>query len=214
MSKKIHILIADDHQIVREGIVALLEEEADIEVVGQASDGNQAVLLAKTLKPDIILLDMVMPRKDGLEAIRQIMVDNSQSRILVLTSFSEDEKVVTAIREGAMGYLLKEASAQELLYAIRTIYEGETFLPPVIARKLIKEISQPREIVQMKPSLTDREKEVLQLIAQGLSNKDISTQLAISERTVNGHVGNILRKLNLTNRTQAALYILNEKLNL
>jgi two-component system, NarL family, response regulator LiaR len=202
---KIRVLITDDHRVVREGIASLMEEEEDIEVIGQAADGMEAVELMRIHHPDVILLDLVMPRMDGVTAIQEIIREYPQARILVLTSFAEDDKVYAAIQSGALGYLLKDSSAQELLEAIRRVYKGEAFLPPIIARKLVRGISQPKEVPPV-TSLTDRELSVLSLLAQGLSNKEIGEKLFISERTVYGHIGNILKKLGLSNRTQAALY--------
>lgn len=213
MTDAIRILISDDHTIVREGLRALFATEPGIEVVGEAADGVEAVDKARALRPDVILLDMVMPRKDGLEAIAGIMRDNPGARILVLTSFAEDEKVFPAIKAGALGYLLKDASPQELLQAIRNVQRGEASLHPTIARKLIRELNAP--LPDLKPTvdpLTEREVEVLRLVAQGLSNDDIAGRLVVSERTVRTHVSNILDKLHLANRTQAALYALREGL--
>lgn len=213
MTDAIRILISDDHTIVREGLRALFATEPGIEVVGEAADGVEAVDKARALRPDVILLDMVMPRKDGLEAIAGIMRDNPGARILVLTSFAEDEKVFPAIKAGALGYLLKDASPQELLQAIRNVQRGEASLHPTIARKLIRELNAPPlDLNPMVDPLTEREVEVLRLVAQGLSNDDIAGQLVVSERTVRTHVSNILDKLHLANRTQAALYALREGL--
>jgi NarL family two-component system response regulator LiaR len=208
----IRLLIADDHRIVREGLRALFATEPGIELVGEAADGEQAVALARQLRPDVILLDMVMPRKDGLGAIGEIKQDNPQARILVLTSFAEDDKVFPAIKGGALGYLLKDASPAELLTAIRDVYHGEASLHPTIARKLIKELNRPVELPPTQDPLTEREVEVLRLVAQGLSNDDIAAKLVVSERTVRTHVSNILDKLHLANRTQATLYALKQGL--
>jgi NarL family two-component system response regulator LiaR len=211
-SERIRVLIADDHSIVREGLRALLATEPGIELVGEASDGEQAVALARQLKPDMILLDMQMPRKDGLAAIAEIKQHDPSARILVLTSFSEDEKVFPAIKGGALGYLLKDSSPAELLAAIRDVYHGEASLHPTIARKLIKELNRPAELTPTEDPLTEREVEVLRLVAQGLSNDDIAVKLVVSERTVRTHVSNILDKLHLANRTQATLYALKQGL--
>lgn len=208
MSETIRILIADDHAIVREGLQTLINAKPGMELVGQASDGVEAAQLAAALQPDVILLDMAMPRKDGLEAIRDIKQDNPNARILVLTSFDDDERVFSAIKAGALGYLLKDSSPQQLLQAIHDVYEGRSSLHPTIALKVIKELNQPSDLPPTKEPLTEREVETLRLIAQGLTNQEIAEKLTISERTVGKHVSNILDKLHLANRTQAALYAL------
>jgi NarL family two-component system response regulator LiaR len=210
MSEKIRILIADDHAIVREGLRALIATEPDLELVGEASDGLQAVDKALALKPDVILLDMMMPRKDGLEAIEVIIKENPDARILVLTSFAEDDKVFPAIKAGSLGYLLKDSSPQDLLQAIHNVYQGEASLHPTIARKLMRELNQPPSLPPTTDPLTEREVDVLRLVAQGLSNDDIAEKLVVSERTVRTHVSHILDKLHLANRTQMALYAVRE----
>ena len=213
MTETIHILIADDHAIVREGLRALIDTERGMELVGEAADGVEAVLRARSLQPDVILLDLVMPRKDGIEAISEIKRENPEARILVLTSFAEDDKVFPAIKAGALGYLLKDSSPQELLQAIREVYRGESSLHPAIARKLIRELNRPPEnLPPTEEPLTEREVEVLSLVARGLSNQEIADRLVVSERTVRTHVSNILGKLHLANRTQAALYAVREGL--
>jgi NarL family two-component system response regulator LiaR len=212
MTEKIRILIADDHAIVREGLRALLATEPDLELVAEATDGIQAVTKARALKPDVILLDLMMPRMDGVEAIAEIKKDWQEARIIVLTSFSDDEKVFSAIRSGALGYLLKDSSPQDLLNAIHTVANGEGFLSPTIASKVMREINQPPKLPPTKDPLTERENEILQLVAQGLTNDEIAEKLVVSERTVRTHVSNILAKLQLANRTQAALYALKEGL--
>jgi NarL family two-component system response regulator LiaR len=213
MTETIHILIADDHAIVREGLRALIDTERGMELVGEAADGVEAVLRARSLQPDVILLDLVMPRKDGIEAIGEIKQENPEARILVLTSFAEDDKVFPAIKAGALGYLLKDSSPQELLQAIREVYRGESSLHPTIARKVIGELNRPSEnLLPTEEPLTEREVEVLSLVARGLSNQEIADRLVVSERTVRTHVSNILGKLHLANRTQAALYAVREGL--
>jgi NarL family two-component system response regulator LiaR len=210
MGDNIRILIADDHAIVREGLRALLATEPGLELVAEASDGVEAVDKSKTCRPDVILLDMMMPRKDGLGAINDIIQENANARILVLTSFAEDEKVFPAIKAGALGYLLKDSSPQELLQAIHNVYKGEASLHPTIARKLMRELNQPPSLPPTTDPLTEREVEVLRLVAQGLSNDDIAAKLVVSERTVRTHVSHILDKLHLANRTQMALYAVRE----
>jgi NarL family two-component system response regulator LiaR len=207
-AEQISVLIADDHAIVREGLRALIDTEPGMELVGEARDGVEAVQLARSLKPDVLLLDLLMPRKDGLAAIEEIKQHDPEARILVLTSFAEDEKVFPAIKAGALGYLLKDTSPRDLLQAIRDVYHGESSLHPTIARKLIGELHRPSGPPPSGEELTEREVEVLSLVAQGLSNQEIADRLVVSERTVRKHVSNILGKLHLANRTQAALYAL------
>lgn len=214
MSKesRIRVLIADDHAVVREGLRLLINSEPGMEVVGQAADGVEAVSAARSLNPDVILLDLVMPRKNGIEAIAEIRQEKPTAHILVLTSFAEDDKVFPAIKAGALGYLLKDSSPNELLQAIRETSRGESSLHPTIARKLIRELSQPSNLPPAAEPLTEREVEVLKLVALGLPNQEIAEKLSLSERTVRSHVSNILDKLHLANRTQAALYAVREGL--
>jgi two-component system, NarL family, response regulator LiaR len=208
--EQIRVLIADDHAVVRRGLQALIASEPGMEVVGEAEDGIEAVSKVRTLEPDVILMDLVMPRKNGLEAIVEIKQAYPDAKILVLTSFAEDDKVFPAIKSGALGYLLKDSSPHELLQAIRDVHRGESSLHPTIARKLIHEISQPSNLPLAEEPLTEREVEVIRLLAQGLSNEEIGERLFIAGRTVRTHVSNILAKLHLANRTQAALYALRE----
>jgi NarL family two-component system response regulator LiaR len=212
MSDNIRVLLADDHAVVREGLRTLIGTEPGMEVVGEAADGVETVLKARALQPDVILLDMVMPRKDGLEAINEIMRQDPGARILVLTSFSHDDKVFPAIRAGALGYLLKNASPQTLLDAIRDVYRGQPTMSPDIAGKLMRELQHPSSLPPTEEPLTEREMDVLRLVAQGLTNQDIAEELVIGVGTVRTHVSNILAKLHLANRTQAALYALREGL--
>lgn len=212
MMGTIRIFIADDHAIVREGLRALLATEPSLELVGEASDGLQAVSKVQALRPDVILLDMVMPHMDGLEAIIEIKKNWPEAKIIVLTSFSDDEKVFSAIRNGALGYLLKESSPQDLLQAIHSVARGEGFLSPSIASKVMREINQPSKLPPTNDPLTEREVEILQLVAKGLTNDEIAEKLVVSEKTVRTHVSHILAKLQLANRTLAALYALKEGL--
>jgi NarL family two-component system response regulator LiaR len=211
-TKPIRILIADDHAVVRAGLRSLIAVKPGVELVGEAEDGAEAVKLAVDLQPDVILLDMVMPRKNGLEAIKEIKQANPQARILVLTSFDDDERVFAAIKAGALGYLLKDSTPQQLLDAIGNVYNGRSSLHPSIALKVIRELNQQSDKPLTQSPLTEREVEVLKLLARGLVNEEIATKLSISEWTVRTHVRNILTKLHLANRTQAALYALREKL--
>jgi NarL family two-component system response regulator LiaR len=212
VAESIRILIVDDHAVVREGLRALIDVDPELELIGEAADGVEAVQKARSLQPDVILLDLVMPRKGGIEAIGEIKQENPGARILVLTSFAEDDKVFPAIKAGALGYLLKDSSAQELLRAIRDVHQGEPTMHPTIARKLMRELQRPPDLPPTEDPLTEREVEVLRFVAQGLSNQEIADVLVLSERTVRTHVTNILTKLHLANRTQAALYALREGL--
>jgi NarL family two-component system response regulator LiaR len=204
----IRVLVADDHAIVREGLRALIDTEPGIELIAEAQDGEEAVRLARAVRPDVILLDLVMPRLDGLAAIPRLKEDNPDVNILVLTSFAEDDKVFPAIKAGALGYLLKDTLPRDLLQAIRDVHQGESSLHPTIARKLVAELHQPTSQPPAGEALTEREVQVLGLVAQGLANQEIADRLFIAERTVRKHVSNILGKLHLANRTQATLYAL------
>lgn len=212
MTRNIRILIADDHAIVRRGLHTLIGSEPGMEIVGEAADGAEAVAQVEALQPDVILLDMIMPRMGGLEAIGQIKQRHPQARILILTSFAEDDKVFPAIKAGALGYLLKDSAPDQLIQAIYDVYQGEPSLHPTIALKLMRELNQPAELPPTEDPLTRREVEVLKLVAQGLTNQEIAERMVVSERTVGNHIGNILSKLHLANRTQAALYALRQGL--
>lgn len=212
MTDPIRLLIVDDHVVVRQGLSALIDEEPTISVIGHATDGEEAVEKARFLHPDVILIDIVMPRKGGLQAIQEIVAENKEARILVLSNFSDKQIVVQAIKSGATGYLHKSSTADELLAAIHAVYRGESSFSPAITRILVNEITTP-SAQNTTPSdvLSKRETDVLDLIAKGLSNQEIATTLSLSERTVSVHVSNILRKLHLASRTQAALYALQSK---
>jgi NarL family two-component system response regulator LiaR len=212
MSEQIRLLIADDHAVVREGLRGLIATEPGMTLLGEAENGIEAVRLAAELKPDVILLDLVMPEMDGLEAIEVIRGEDHEARILVLTSFDEDEKIFAAVKAGAMGYLLKDASPAQLLAAIRDVHLGLPSMHPTIAHKLMNELQRESQLPPTEDPLTERELEVLKLVAQGLPNQEIAETLVLSERTVRTHVSNILGKLHLANRTQAALYALREGL--
>ena len=208
----VRVLIVDDHAIVRKGIRALLSEVEGFEVVGEAENGQEAVQRAEETHPDVIVMDLLMPGMDGIEATRQITSRQPKTRILVLTSFAADNKVFPAIKAGAAGYLLKDSSPDELMRAIRQVHRGEPSLHPTIARKLLQEIARPAELQPAPETLTAREMEVLRLIAQGLSNQEIADGISVSEPTVRAHVSRILGKLHLASRTQAALYAVREGL--
>jgi NarL family two-component system response regulator LiaR len=213
----IRVFIVDDHAIVRDGIRSLLATEPDIEVIGEAKNGREAVSKVPGYQPDVILMDLMMPEMDGVEAIGHILSNQPEARILVLTSFATDDKVFPAIKAGAMGYLLKDTDSDELVQAIHQVNRGESSLNPKIARKLLQElsVSKPSPSTTRTPSvdpLTERELDVLKLVAKGKSNNEIGENLFISEGTVRTHVSNILSKLHLASRTQATLYALKEGL--
>jgi two-component system, NarL family, response regulator LiaR len=202
--KPLRILIADDHAIVREGLEAILSVQPDLALVGIATNGLEAVALAAQLEPDVILIDLVMPKMDGLAAIQAIRAANPQACILVLTSFADDERVFPAIKAGALGYLLKDTLPQDLLKAIHEVAHGQVSLHPEITRRMLREINQPAE--HLLNGLTEREQETLRLIAEGLSNQEIAAKMGIHETTVAKYVSALLGKLGLASRTQAALY--------
>ncbi|MCA1644870.1 MAG: response regulator transcription factor [Chloroflexi bacterium] len=204
-TRPIRVLIVDDHGLVREGLRAYLELEPDIQVIGEARDGVEGVHRAQELQPDVILMDLVMPNMDGLDATARIREQQPDTRIIILTSFLDDERVVPAIRAGATSYLLKDVAAQDLARAIRGARAGQAQLHPEVARRLMQQVTSPRK-PDAGAQLTEREREVLRLLADGRSNKEIARLLVVSERTVKGHVSNILGKLGLQDRTQAALF--------
>ncbi len=212
VSTSIRVLIADDHQIVRQGLEVVLENYDDVILVGEAEDGEQAVRLATELKPDVIVMDIQMPVKDGITAIQEITSINPKVRILVLTSYPDDDMVYQAIKEGAVGYFLKDTRSEQLVEAIRTVHRGEVALQPIIARKLLLDIKKPPSYPKTEEPLTSREVDVIQYLAQGYSNQQIAQELSISVRTAATHVRNILGKLQLANRTQAALYAVEKKI--
>jgi NarL family two-component system response regulator LiaR len=208
----IRVLIVDDHPIVIGGIRAFLEEAEDIQIIGEAHNGIMAIQAFKQLKPDVTLMDLIMPEMDGIEAIRLITEDEPEAKILVLTSFITDDKVFPAIKAGAMGFLLKDSEPKELINAIRSVDKGEPTLQPNIARKVLRELGRPRAEEPIPDPLTDRETEVLRLLAKGLDNQEIAERLFVAEVTVRTHISRILRKLQLANRVQATLFALKKGL--
>ncbi len=208
MNKPIRVLIVDDHPIVRKGLRTLLDNEADFQCVGEASNGEEAVELAMRLQPDVTLMDLVMSPVDGVQAIQRIKNYRPSACILVLTTFADDDKVFPAIKAGASGYILKDIPPEDLLQAIQDVAAGRSFLHPTIAARLMREINHTSSPPEEADPLTDRELEVLRLTARGLSNHEIALELNVSERTVTTHISNILDKLHLANRIQATLYAL------
>jgi len=209
----IRVLIVDDHTIVRRGIKALLAETDDIKVIGEAENGLEGIQLSRQLEPDVILMDLLMPKMDGIEATRQVTTRQPHMRVLVLTSFVGDEKIFPAIKAGALGYLLKDSDPSELIRSIYKVHRGEPSLHPSIARKMMKEILDTPSEKPTPDPLTAREVEVLQLLAKGLSNDEIAEKLFVSEVTVRTHISHLLAKLHLANRVQATLYALREGLS-
>jgi len=208
MGEVIRVLVVDDHPVVRRGIRSLLAEEEGLEVVGEAANGKEALEQVEKLHPDVILMDLVMPEMSGVEAIQRITADHPEARILVMTSFAADDKVFPSIKAGALGYLLKDSDPEDLLRMIRQVYRGELSIHPTIARKVIQELNRPAQEPLTPSPLTEREVEILQLLAQGVENKEIARRLVLREATVRTHVSNILSKLHLANRVQATLYAL------
>ena len=208
----IRVFISEDHAIVRKGVRTLLSLEKDIEVIGEAANGREAVDQVRALNPDVTLMDLVMPEMDGIQAIQEIRANHPDAKVLVLTSFATDDKVFPAIKAGALGYLLKDSDPAELAKAIRQVNAGEYSLHPIIARKVLQELNlSPKDSPTTQP-LTQREVEVLRMVAQGKSNRQIANELVISLGTVRAHLSNILGKLHLASRTQATLYALREGL--
>jgi NarL family two-component system response regulator LiaR len=204
--KKIRVIVADDHSVVRQGLRMFLLVQPDMELVGEAQNGREAVALAATLVPDVVLMDLLMPEMDGIAATAAIKAARPETQILVLTTFLDDQRVAEAIQAGAVGFLLKEVEADDLIKAVRGAARGEPQLHPDAARMLMGLATRPRPAPEHAPILTDREREVIALLAEGQSNKQIARELSISETTVKGHVANILGKLELADRTQAAVY--------
>lgn len=208
----IRVLIADDHPIVRQGLEILINSQSDMILIGQAANGNEAVMLIKESKPDVVVMDLKMPVKNGLSAIEEIKKSELEIPILVLTSFPDDEMVISAIQLGANGVMLKDSPPEQLLNSIRDVVHGQSPLHPSVAHKLMLKIQQSAALATVNTLLTVREIDVLKCMAQGLSNREIALRLAISTRTVTTHVRNILDKLELENRTQAALYAVEHRI--
>ncbi len=208
----ITVMLIDDHRVVRQGLRDFLELQSDIEVVGEASSGEEGVPLAKDLLPDVVLMDLVMPGIDGIETTRRIRNASPSTKVIVLTSFTDDAKVFPAIKAGAISYLLKDISPEELAHAIRAAQRNEAVLHPEVAAKLMQEFAAPRNTEAPVEQLTPRELEVLRLVAKGMSNKEIADTLIISEKTTKTHISNILSKLHLADRTQAAIYALRQRI--
>jgi NarL family two-component system response regulator LiaR len=210
----IKVLIVDDHQVVRQGLRTFLELQDGISVVGEAGDGLSALEMVRRHQPDVVLMDLVMPRLDGVAATQQIKASSPEIKVIALTSFTEDDKVFPAIQAGASSYLLKDVSPDDLVEAIRAAFRGEARLHPEIMQRLMEQVARqptPRSGPQV-DELTDRERDVVRLVAQGRSNHEIAEELVISEKTVKTHVSNILSKLHLEDRTQLAIYAIKNKL--
>jgi DNA-binding NarL/FixJ family response regulator len=209
---RIRVLIVDDHTVVRTGLKTFFDLQDDIEVVGEAADGSEGVAVARRLEPDVVLMDLLMPNMDGITAIGRIKAERPETEIVTMTSFIEEEKVTAALEAGASGYVLKDAEAEEVADAVRAAYAGEVHLDPAVARLLAQRMRTRKTDDDLVEPLTDREKDVLRLLGQGMSNKEIGTALFITERTARTYVSNILGKLGLASRTQAALYAVEHKL--
>jgi NarL family two-component system response regulator LiaR len=208
----INVMLIDDHRVVRQGLRDFLELQGDIEIIGEAGSGEEGVQLARELLPDVVLMDLVMPGIDGVETTRRVKQVSPSSRVIVLTSFADDDKVFPAIKAGAISYLLKDVSPEDLAHAIRAAQRNEAVLHPEVATKLMQEFSAPRPNEAPVDQLTPREMDVLRLVAKGMSNKEIADTLVISEKTTKTHISNILSKLHLADRTQVAIYALRQRL--
>jgi len=206
----VKILIADDHPVVREGLSAMLNKEADIQVVGEAENGAQAINKAKELQPDIVLMDLRMPEVDGVEAMRQIRGENPDIQFIVLTTYDNDEYIFKGIEAGARAYLLKDAPREELFKAIRAVYKGESLIEPTVAGKVLERFVELSRQAQAPDALSDREIEVLELMAKGAANKEIAIELSITESTVKTHIQSIFQKLGVSDRTEAVTQAIKE----
>ncbi|TET37509.1 MAG: response regulator transcription factor [Dehalococcoidia bacterium] len=205
---KIRILLAEDHVVVREGTRELLQQEGDLEVVGEAGDGEEAVRLASELEPDVVIMDIAMPKLNGIEATRQIKVLRPATAVLILTAYDNDQYIFALLEAGAAGYLLKNVRGRELIDALRAVHAGESVLHPVVARKVIDRFAKKPSEERALDLLSEREMEVLKLAASGMSNKDIAQELFLSVRTVQAHLGSIFNKLGVGSRTEAVIYSL------
>jgi len=203
LTERIQIVVVDDHPVLRDGLTAVLSTQPDFIVIGEAENGAEAVRKVVELRPDVVMLDLEMPEMDGVETLHRLREDDPDIRVIVFTAFDTDERILAAVRAGAQGYLLKGAPREQIFEAVRVVHSGDSLLQPVIASKLLRQVSQTAEAADVLGSVTPRESEVLNLLAQGLQNKEIAGQLGISERTVKFHVGSILSKLNAGNRTEA-----------
>lgn len=212
MSENIQILVVEDQSIVREGLCAMLATKPGLQVVGVAADGEEAVQQALGLRPDVILMDLIMPKRGGIDATRAIIEQWPEARVLVLTSYSEDTQILEALRAGAKGYVLKQDVGQELVDAIHQVYDGLTPLNPYVVRRMLNSLSHSRANDTLETRLTDRELEIARLVARGYDNQNIASALGISVRTVGTHVSNILRKADVTNRTHLARLMLQQGL--
>ena len=212
MPDPIRVLIVDDHAVVRQGLKAFLRVQDDIEFVGEAANGDEAVTQARSVQPDVILMDLIMPGMDGVETMRRLSAAGIDAKVIVLSSFSEDDQVLAAVKAGAAGYLLKDVQPQELGNAIRSVHAGDAQLHPSIASKLMREVAAAGSRHKDADALTARELEVLKALARGMSNREIAAELGVAEKTVKTHVSSILRKLQVADRTQAALYAVRERL--
>ena len=212
MAEPIRVAIVDDHPVVRQGLKSFLQTQENVVVVAEAGDGDEAQRVVQEFAPDVVLMDLVMPRVDGIAAIRRIRDLSPSTKVIVLTSFADDDKVFAAVRAGAAGYLLKDVDHAALVEAIRTVHSGGALLHPTVAGKLMQEIAGGRRSQPSPDDLTERETQVLRLVARGMANKAIALELGIAEKTARTHVSNILQKLHVADRTQAALYAVRERL--
>lgn len=208
-TQKIQVLIVDDHPIVLRGLYALFHEIEDIEVVGLANNGKEALVINKDLQPDVILLDLLMPEMDGIEAIKEILTDTPKARILILSSFLIDDRIFQAIKAGALGYVLKDSNLDELVNAIRQVYRYEPYISPIVAQKIFADLQKKgKDEGDLSQTLTNQELKVFKLLARGKENQEIAEKLVVAEVTVRTHISRILQKLHLKNRVQASLYAL------